>query len=107
MEMKKSSKRAGIVVVIASLAVALAPSVASAAETGWLLNNMCYFGTVGVTKYTTVNSSQKVTAYEDGTYSGNIGLRVRYGSTTSSYAWGATYSSWTIGSGIGSFNVYH
>ena len=105
----KRGARSALAVLLAVAATAMVPMIANAAETGWLANNMCYFGTVpGTTyKYTTLNSIQKVTAYEDGSYAGNIGLRVRNATTTTNVAWGPTYSSWILGAGIVQFNVSH
>ncbi len=108
MEMKRTSRRAGIAIVVAGLVVGLMPSVANAAaDTGWLLNNACFSGTVDGAKVITINNARKVTAMEDGSSSGDIGLKIHYGGLLSSILWNASSATWTAPYDISEFRVYH
>jgi|GEM_PF-2555539 len=106
--MKKRYARGGMTAVIAGIAIAMTPMVASAAEdTGWLSNTFCFFGTVDGVKVITINGPKSVTASEDPSAAGDIGLKIQYNGLLSPIKWHATDATRTSTSAITHFRVYH
>ncbi len=109
MEMKKSSRRAGIAIAVAGLIVGLMPSVANAATSGWLDNHPYWSGTTaGVNWTSTINETQRVQVSENGAAPGDIGCRVLMGGSVTGILWGATVSGWSSQTlAIEAFQVVH
>ena len=106
--MKKGYVRGGIIAATAVLSIAMMPLAANAAaDTGWLLNNVCFFGTVDGAKVITINSANSVTASEDGSAPGDIGLKIQYNGLLSPIKWHPTDAKLTSTSTITHFRVYH
>ena len=110
MEMKKSSRRAGIAIVLAGLTVGLMPSAANAADSGWrsyfMGTQVFNVGSVSVSRPGDI-SSRVETASEGAPVSGSIGLRVHYGSLYTTTLWSDYAAKWTTPYDISQYFVNH
>jgi hypothetical protein len=107
MEIKKSSRRAGIAIVVAGLIVGLMPSVANAADSGWRANPLaCIFISVGGVSIS-VDGGLRYASADDGSAPGSVGLRVHYGTLVSSPLWAGQKVVWTTPYDISQYLVSH
>jgi len=108
MKTQKNGRPAGIAIVVAGLAVALMPAVANAAaDTGWIPNRVSFHGLVDGVMCDASGGARSLSAWEDSPSSGDIGLKIHYGTLLSSILWADQSVTWTAPYDISEFRVYH